>query len=106
MKQHIDAKILRRPGIEPGPPAWKAGILTTILTALGIGRPDCTRNEKFSKFNKVIQMPKTIQSVAGQKIQSPDPESNQGPCDLQSHALPTELSGVANRDVELAKNLG
>ena len=56
MKQHIDAKILRRPGIEPGPPAWKAGILTTILTALGIGRPDCTRNEKFSKFNKVIQM--------------------------------------------------
>lgn len=25
-------KMVRRPGIEPGPPAWKAGILTTELT--------------------------------------------------------------------------
>ena len=24
--------MVRRPGIEPGPPAWKAGILTTELT--------------------------------------------------------------------------
>ena len=29
--QTID-KMVRRPGIEPGPPAWKAGILTTELT--------------------------------------------------------------------------
>ena len=27
-------KMVRRPGIEPGPPAWKAGILTTELTTL------------------------------------------------------------------------
>ncbi len=26
--------MVRRPGIEPGPPAWKAGILTTELTTL------------------------------------------------------------------------
>ena len=25
---------MRRPGIEPGPPAWKAGILTTELSTL------------------------------------------------------------------------
>ena len=27
---------MRRPGIEPGPPAWKAGILTTELRALDL----------------------------------------------------------------------
>ena len=27
---------MRRPGIEPGPPAWKAGILTTELTTLSV----------------------------------------------------------------------
>ena len=27
---------MRRPGIEPGPPAWKAGIITIRLTALGV----------------------------------------------------------------------
>ena len=27
-------KKMRRPGIEPGPPAWKAGILTTELSTL------------------------------------------------------------------------
>ena len=38
---------------------------------------------------------------------SPDPESNQGPCDLQSHALPTELSGVAAvDDARLFQTLG
>ena len=30
----LDTKMVRRPGIEPGPPAWKAGILTTELTTL------------------------------------------------------------------------
>ena len=29
-------KMVRRPGIEPGPPAWKAGILTTELTTLSV----------------------------------------------------------------------
>ena len=29
-----EGKMVRRPGIEPGPPAWKAGILTTELTTL------------------------------------------------------------------------
>ena len=28
--------MVRRPGIEPGPPAWKAGILTTELTTLSV----------------------------------------------------------------------
>ena len=27
---------MRRPGIEPGPPAWKAGILTTELKVLRV----------------------------------------------------------------------
>ena len=31
---HDYLKMVRRPGIEPGPPAWKAGILTTELTTL------------------------------------------------------------------------
>ena len=29
-----DAQKVRRPGIEPGPPAWKAGILATELSTL------------------------------------------------------------------------
>ena len=33
---NCDAKMVRRPGIEPGPPAWKAGILTTELTTLTV----------------------------------------------------------------------
>ena len=28
----VNQENLRRPGIEPGPPAWKAGILTTELS--------------------------------------------------------------------------
>ena len=34
-KYHYSQNVskLRRPGIEPGPPAWKAGIITIRLTA-------------------------------------------------------------------------
>ena len=32
--EYHEGKMVRRPGIEPGPPAWKAGILTTELTTL------------------------------------------------------------------------
>ena len=28
----LEEKMVRRPGIEPGPPAWKAGILATELS--------------------------------------------------------------------------
>ena len=30
---------VRRPGIEPGPPAWKAGILATELSTLAYEKP-------------------------------------------------------------------
>ena len=33
-----EIKKMRRPGIEPGPPAWKAGILTTELSTHVIDR--------------------------------------------------------------------
>ena len=34
--EYHEGKMVRRPGIEPGPPAWKAGILTTELTTLSV----------------------------------------------------------------------
>ena len=36
--------MVRRPGIEPGPPAWKAGILATELTTLLIEKQMITKN--------------------------------------------------------------
>ena len=66
---------MRQPGIEPGPLAWKASILTTRLLALiCIIRP-------LNEMNHLGRL-------------SGEGESNARPIDLQSIALPTELSPV------------
>ena len=43
-------KIVRHPGIEPGPPRWKRGAIATRLMARSVVENELTKNQR-SKIN-------------------------------------------------------
>ena len=104
-----------RRGIEPRPPAWQAGILTTRLSRTDSCRKStafeffltyvasCPENTMSGKqsFVTFTGMLYCWEAHRGKKWNSFEPDLNQRPMDfcfsfqLQSTALPTELSKVA-----------
>ena len=52
------------PGVEPGPPGWKPGILTARPYGIAINIPDQTVDTCIKKIAKIKQTNKTIMKIS------------------------------------------